>query len=368
MPLLCPTVLDHAELASSTFSVESYSFPTPFGHMLTAGSAPRLAPAAMAALEPWRLVGDDLGVRDVLMTDTNAPTSGSAHSHGPPPPVPAAATQLVPPAPGIAEHLAQHAPPRIPIWCSPPCHWCCLNVSPEDHGCLHKAHEAYVAMLSISLANDTTPPETKTILMNAMKQVLWACAWHTKTCNETAANRTAYQQLQGMGWFPPDNLPSTPGMGGGTASASAAEPAEQAASTGNAGSTRKKRTKMRKWWEDAADAEWRKEPWVVHDVERTRTIKVMLDGHEYVPLESDVVQTLLTWYDKGHLGDEIKGVKCKVNDRAYDYKIEGGKYLTQNNPNYPDSKPRPCMILYDGAAEPASTWEAAHDDGWWSSA
>ena len=62
---------------------------------------------------------------------------------------------------------------------SPPCHWCSLNVSQDDHGNLHKAHEAYLAMLATSLANETTPPETKTIYMNAMKLVLMTCAWHT---------------------------------------------------------------------------------------------------------------------------------------------------------------------------------------------
>ena len=334
--------------------------------MHTAGSAPRLAPAAMAALGTWGVVGEDLAVRDELMTDSNVPTSGSAHSHGPPPPVLAAASQWLPPGAGIAGHLALQPVPRIPIGCSAPCHWCCLNVSQGDHGNLHKAHEAYAAMLTISLANELTPPETKTIHMNAMRTVLWACARHTKTCNETEANRTAYQQLQGMGWLPPDNFPAPPGMGGGTASASAAEPAEQAASAGDAGSTKKRKAKQRQWWNDPADAEWRQEPWVRHDVDRTRTIKVMVEARKFVTMEQDVVQTLLNWYDRGHLFAEIKGVMCKANERAYDYRIEGGRYLTQNNPNYPESPPRECQILYGGAAEPASTWEAPEDDRRWS--
>ena len=105
---------------------------------------------------------------------------------------------------------------------------------------------------------------------------------------------------------------------------------------------------------------------MTHDVDRRRTIKVLLDGNKYEDMEPTVVQTLLDWYDKGHLFDVKKGVLNKANDRAYDYRIEGGKHLTQNNPNYPESNPRPCQILYVEAAVPESTWETAHDEAWWS--
>ena len=319
----------------------------------------------MATQGPWGLVGDDLVVADEPMTEGNDRTSGSSPSHGPPPPPPAAACQVLPPASGIAEHLALQGAPCFTIWCSAPCHWCSLHVSQIDHGNLHKAHEAYVALLADSLANATTPTESKTIYVNAMKLVLMACAWHTKRCNDSPANQEAFKQLQGLGWLPPDDFPSTPGMGCGSASACAAEPAEQAASSGTAGSSKKKKPKTRRWWEDDIEAEWRKEPWVMHDVDRKRTIKVLLDGQKWEVLDDEVVQTLLNWYDKGQLFDVKKGVLNK-NERAYDYRIEGGKHLTQNNPNYPESNPRHCQILYVEAAEPESTWETAHDEPWWS--
>ena len=101
-------------------------------------------------------------------------------------------------------------------------------------------------------------------------------------------------------------------------------------------------------------------------MERRRTIKVLLDGKKWEELDAEVVHTLLHWYDKGCLFDVKKGVMNKKIERAYDYRIEGGKYLTQNNPYYPESNPRPCQILYVEAAVPESTWEAAHDEGWWS--
>ena len=321
----------------------------------------------MATQGPWGLVGDDLVVADEPMTEGNDRTSGSSPSHGPPPPPPpAAACEVLPPAPGIAEHLALQGAPCFTIWCSAPCHWCSLKVSEVDHGNLHKAHEAYVALLADSLANATTPTESKTIYVNAMKLVLMACAWHTKRCNDSPANQEAFKQLQGLGWLPPDDFPSTPGMGCGSASACAAEPAEQAASSGTAGSSKKKKPKTRRWWEDDIEAEWRKEPWVTHDVERRRTIKVLLDGKKWEELDDEVVQTLLKWYDKGRLFDVKKGVMNKKIERAYDYRIEGGKHLTQNNPNYPESNPRHCQILYVEAAVPESTWTPEQDNGWWS--
>ena len=320
----------------------------------------------MAAPGTWGIVGEDLAVEDEPMTERNDGTSGSSTSQGPPPPPPAAACEVLPLASGTAEHLAPQGSPSFGNWCVPPCHGCSLHVSKDDHGKLDKAQEAYVAFLQAGMGNRTTPKETQTMYMNAMKMVLIACAWHTKQCDDSPANQAAFQQMQGMGWLPPHGFPSTPGMGGGSASACASEQAEQAPSSGPGGSSKKKKPKNRHWWKDDMDAEWRQEPWVTHDVSRRRTIKVLCDGKTWEELDHEAVQTLLAWYDKGSLGDVKKGVMIKKNERAYDYRIEGGKHLTQNNPNYPDSNPRPCQIVYVGAAEPEATWATDYDSDWWS--
>jgi hypothetical protein len=217
-------------------------------------------------------------------------------------------------------------------------------------------------MHAASVPNTTTPMETKTMHMNAMRLVLAACAWQTKAWNDSAANHTTFQQLQGMGLVPPDPGPPTPSTGCGHASACAAQPGDVAAASGNAGSGKKKK-KARAWWLDGADAEWRQEAWVLHDPARTRTIKVKLDKGEWQELVQPGMQQLLTWYDHGRLMDMIKGVVTNENGRAYDYRIEGGKYLTQNNPNF-DSAPRECQILYVGAPVEESTWQTGGDGGW----
>ena len=63
--------------------------------------------------------------------------------------------------------------------------------------------------------------------------------------------------------------------------------------------------------------------------------------------------------------DTKVGVVTNANGHAYDYRIEGGKYLTQKNPNF-DSGPRECHILYVGTPVEESAWQTQRDDGWWS--
>ena len=217
------------KIASPTFFCASLSCPSPFGLMHTAGSCPGASPEAMDNEGLWGVVGDDLAVNDEVMTVSS------------PPPVPEAANEVLPPAPVIGEQLALRERAPHPIWCCSPCHWCTMGVSQVDHGDLHKAHEAYLALLQASAANATTPTEAKTMYMQSMKLALMACAYHTKKCNESPENQATFKELQGLGWLPPDEFLSTPGVVFGGTSASAAEPAEQAASSGNAASTKKQK-------------------------------------------------------------------------------------------------------------------------------
>ena len=319
----------------------------------------------MPARGGWKIVEENMDVADETMSEGNDRTSGSSTGQGPPPPPPAASGLVLPLASGTADDLVLPLASGAAEWCSATCHWCCLRVSTDDHGKLHKAQEAYVRLLAESVADSksTIPKETKTIFMNSMKMVLMACAWHTKKCNDSPSNQATFQQLQGLGWIPPHDYASMHGIGVASASAGAADPAEQASTT-TAGGSKRRKPKARAWWNDDMDAEWRKEPWVLCDAERKRTIQVMCDGKKWVELDCAAVQTLLAWYDRARLGDVKKGVGCQQNGRAYDYKIEGGKYLTQNNPNFPESNPRPCQILYVGASEPEDSWESKQDNSW----
>jgi hypothetical protein len=104
------------------------------------------------------------------------------------------------------------------------------------------------------------------------------------------------------------------------------------------------------------DAEWRKGGWVLHDDDRRRIVKIVGD-EGWIEMPPRPTWELLQFYDSGHLGAVLKGlVSNEQNRHAYDYRIEGGKYLTQHNPNHPDSKPRECQIIYAGTLPTETNW------------
>ena len=75
--------------------------------MHTAGSCPGASPEAMDTEGLWGVVGDDLAVNDEVMSVSS------------PPPVPAAASEVLPPTSGMVEHLALPGVPRfsgVPGW------------------------------------------------------------------------------------------------------------------------------------------------------------------------------------------------------------------------------------------------------------
>ena len=94
------------------------------------------------------------------------------------------------------------------------------------------------------------------------------------------------------------------------------------------------------------DAEWRTaEDWVCDVTGQRRDIKVKLDGGVWASLPRDTVARLLAWYDHGKLGDEFHGVLgCEVPELYFTYRIEGGNYLTQRNPNRTNVR-RECHII-----------------------
>ena len=96
------------------------------------------------------------------------------------------------------------------------------------------------------------------------------------------------------------------------------------------------------------------------DDDRVRTIKVKLDGKQgWGTLSAAGTQRLLAWYGQGKLMDVIKGVVTNdANGYAYDYRIENGKYMSQNNPNFPQSNPRECQVVYVGNTDvvPSPHW------------
>lgn len=237
------------------------------------------------------------------------------------------------------------------------CPWCALGCSREEHGRLDKAAAKY-HMVQARAASSPVPMtmSEENCVMHALRLMLLTCSMQVSTRGATDQEKATMLRLQQHAILPPTETwaamgsapPSPPGPP--SAAAAAEEPA--------AGSSAKKRSKAkRQWWLDPPDAEWRKEPWTMHDTGRNRTIKVMGDKKEWIELPFQAVRQLLQWYDTSALFAEIRGVVTDLTrNHAYDYRIEGGKFLTQRNPNYPDSPPRECQVLYAGAVETESNW------------
>ena len=65
----------------------------------------------------------------------------------------------------------------------------------------------------------------------------------------------------------------------------------------------------------------------------------------------------MAWYDHARDGDVKKSVTTDfVHKHAYDYKVEGGVYLSQRNPNHPENPPREVQVIYVGAVETDTNW------------
>ncbi len=115
---------------------------------------------------------------------------------------------------------------------------------------------------------------------------------------------------------------------------------------GGGGGRHKK--KKGKWsWDDPWDAPWRlSESWIYSKPGHRRYIKVNCGARQgWLTFPPGPTEQLLEWYDRGRFGDEITGVMTDLeNQHAYNYRIEGGMYLTQRNPNR-ENKPRECHIF-----------------------
>ena len=68
-------------------------------------------------------------------------------------------------------------------------------------------------------------------------------------------------------------------------------------------------------------------------------------------------EELLAWCDTARVGDAKKSVTTDfAKNHAYDYTFEGGVYLSQQNPNHPQSRPREVQVIYVGAVEKDTNW------------
>ncbi len=102
-------------------------------------------------------------------------------------------------------------------------------------------------------------------------------------------------------------------------------------------------------WDE--DGEWREEPKLGSDPVLERGVKVKLDGDQWTFLCPEATQSILWFYDGATPKEILQGVKMP-DERVFNYRFEGGIYLTQHNPMFPERKPREVNIVYK-SSEPS---------------
>jgi len=232
-----------------------------------------------------------------------------------------------------------------------------FGCSAEDHGRLDAVFAKYHILQATAAAGTsglTVPQES--CLWGSYKLLLLVAAMQINDCGPTDQEKETIVRMQAQGVLPPSPWdpatfrapPSPPGAPGTPADA------VDAIASGSA----KHRKRTGKWWEHPADAEWRHGDWTEPKPDRSRIIKVKGNKNEgWIELKPATTAELLAWYDKAQPLDEKKGVVTDHEKRhSYDYRFEGGKYLTQRNPNFPDSNPRECQVLYFGVAPDEGNW------------
>jgi len=250
-----------------------------------------------------------------------------------------------------------HAVPRDHCFGQLICAWCMLGCTKEEHGHLDRALVRYhLAQTDTATRTSHLTVTQEMIMFSVYKHLLLVAAMQLSASGPTEQDQAIIVRMQALGILPPspwDNMaapapPSPPGA------ASPPADAEHATASGPA----KSRKTRGKWWMDDADAEWRRATWCSAQDGRSRTIKVRGNKNEgWIELRPPTVAELLRFYDKAQLFDEVKGVVTDPETKhCYDYRFEGGKYLSQRNPNFPESNPRECQVLYCGVEPSETNW------------
>jgi hypothetical protein len=109
---------------------------------------------------------------------------------------------------------------------------------------------------------------------------------------------------------------------------------------------KKKKAKGNKHYDWDEDGEWRRDPKLPHDPVRERGIKVKINEQPgWCYLEGDAKQAVLQFYDRAQVWDSITGIEMP-DGRTFDYRFEGGHYMTQFNPTWPDRRRREVHVVY----------------------
>ena len=244
---------------------------------------------------------------------------------------------------------------RIKMACtgSKGCPWCMLGCDAEGHGVIELSCENFLVRMAGCAEDRMMDTGVEEWMQLSLRMQLIACAvdFQNNTSDDPETMDRRIQRVRDQTRaLPPDLSPKTLQAVKLLMNGLAVQEPDQA--SGGGGRNRgKKKSSAAHHWDDPKDAEWRhEEAWVVSHWERGRSIRVWGgEATKWITLPDTPTQELMHWYDHGKLFDMKKGVKVVTDegDMYLDYRIEGGKYLTQNNPNRPGPV-RECRIVYVG--------------------
>lgn len=229
------------------------------------------------------------------------------------------------------------------------CPWCGLGVSVELHNNIEHA-AARVLEMQAEMARS---PAIRlacidSLVLLSSRVLLVACAMEFRLAVPAEESDPKLQRLVQQNLLPADLTSEVIGKACEDMWAYVETAHRGGAGRGKGGGPRNRKSKTS--WDDPRTAEWRQEPWVYHNPARRREIRVFGGkATGWIKLPPEPTQILLRWYDGGQLGDIYEGLRTDPdNDHSYDYRIEGGKYLTQRNVNR-SGEPRECHIVYGEA-------------------
>jgi len=234
------------------------------------------------------------------------------------------------------------------------CPWCMFDFSPGDHHDLRKLGERVQYMkFGSTMGEDKHPKPMSPIMHKIFWTVAEACVAHTELAFPTMNISESKESLVVLGVLPPPTCAGAvgsawmPGMVPGPPPTSSWPPEDEM----EAGCGKKKKPRNKKFdWE--ADAAWRNDPKLPADPLRQRGIKIKINEDPgYTWVEGDALQTLLQFYDNANLKDVCERVEVSPG-RIYDYRFEGGNWMSQSNPSYPDRKRREVVVVYVAATAP----------------
>jgi hypothetical protein len=225
-----------------------------------------------------------------------------------------------------------------------------LDFSQVDHHNLTKLADRVNNMrVKSAIGPDRTPKKMSPIMQKAFAILAEACVMHTELAFPEEDFKESKDALLMLGLLPAPTRAGAsgsawqPGMQPGPPPTASLPPDDDMEVT----SGKKKKAKKKAFdWEE--DGEWRAEPKLPNDPTRERGIKVMINEHPgWSWIEGDAKQTLLEFYDNAEIKETCKSVQV-AEDRVYDYRFEGGHWMSQSNPKYPERRWREVVVVYRG--------------------